>query len=60
MRKDNAKIYTAVRGPAERGQFRMIATSSTVDLIKNLAVLLMNVLVQIFENIYELNFPLIK
>lgn len=56
MRKDNAKIYTAVRGPAERGQFRMIATSSTVDLIKNLAVLLMNVLVQVLKTSMNLIF----
>lgn len=56
MRKDNAKIYIAVRGPAERGQFRMIATSSTADLIKNLAVLLMNVLVQILKTSMNLIF----
>lgn len=56
MRKDNAKIYTAVRGPAERGQFRMIATSSTVDSIKNLAVLLMNVLVQVLKTSMNLIF----
>lgn len=56
MRKDNAKIYTAVRGPAERGQFRMMATSSTADLIKNLAVLLMNVLVQILKTSMNLIF----
>lgn len=56
MRRDNAKIYTAVRGPAETVQFRMIARSSTADLIKNLAVLLMNVLVQILKTSMNLIF----
>lgn len=56
MRTDNAKIYVAIRGPVERGQFRMIATSSTADLIKNLAVLLMNVLVQIWKTSMNLIF----
>lgn len=56
MRMDNSKIYFTTRGPAERGQFRMIATSSTAELIKNLAVLLMNVLVQIWKTSMNLIF----